>query len=136
MKRRYFLRHLATLGAMSLAEFAPWHGISAFARELDDFVRGPAIKDHPLRQVSKHVWMIFSPDGFPTPENQGMMCNISFVDTPKGIVVIDSGASVQIGEMAIRQLNKTLKKPVVAIVNTHYHGDHWLGNDAFATASL
>lgn len=134
MKRRYFLRHLATLGAMSLVEFAPWHGISAFARELDDFVRGPAIKDHPLRQVSKHVWMIFSPDGFPTPENQGMMCNISFVDTPKGIVVIDSGASVQIGEMAIRQLNKTLKKPVVAIVNTHYHGDHWLGNDAFATA--
>jgi glyoxylase-like metal-dependent hydrolase (beta-lactamase superfamily II) len=97
-------------------------------------VRGPAVKDHPLRQVSKHVWMIFSPDGFPTPENQGMMCNITFVDTAKGLVVVDSGASVQIGEMAIRQIRKALAKPVVAIINTHYHGDHWLGNHAFVDA--
>jgi glyoxylase-like metal-dependent hydrolase (beta-lactamase superfamily II) len=134
MQRRRFLHSAAALSALALAEFSPWQRMGAFARELDDFVRGPAVKDHPLRQVSKHVWMIFSPDGFPTPENQGMMCNITFVDTAKGIVVVDSGASVQIGEMAIRQLKRTLKKPVVAIVNTHYHGDHWLGNDAFAAA--
>ncbi len=134
MNRRNFLRSTAALSALGALEFAPWQSMSAFAREVGDFVRGPAIKDHPLRQVSKHVWMIFSPDGFPTPENQGMMCNITFVDTPKGLVVVDSGASVQIGEMAIRQIRKTLKKPVVAIINTHYHGDHWLGNDAFATA--
>ncbi len=134
MDRRHFLRAAVALSTLTAAEFAPWQAMSAFAKEVDDFVRGPRVKDHPLRQLSKHVWMIFSPDGFPTPENQGMMCNITFVDTPKGIVVVDSGASVQIGEMAIRQLTKTLKKPVVAIVNTHYHGDHWLGNDAFATA--
>lgn len=134
MNRRHFLRSVAALSALGAVEFAPWQGMGAFAREVSDFVRGPAIKDHPLRQVSKHVWMIFSPDGFPTPENQGMMCNITFVDTPKGLVVVDSGASVQIGEMAIRQIKKTLKKPVIAIINTHYHGDHWLGNDAFATA--
>jgi glyoxylase-like metal-dependent hydrolase (beta-lactamase superfamily II) len=49
-------------------------------------------------------------------------------------VVVDSGASVQIGEMAIRQIRKQFKKPVITIINSHYHGDHWLGNDAFATA--
>lgn len=134
MKRRQFLRTLAVLGAAGAAEFAPWHAVGAFADELDNFVRGPAVKDHPLRQLSKHVWMIFSPDGFPTPENQGMMCNLTFVDTPKGLVAVDTGASVQIGEMAIRQLKKTLKKPVVAIINTHYHGDHFLGNQAFVEA--
>jgi hypothetical protein len=112
----------------------PWQTISAFAREMDDFVRGPAVKDHPLRQISKHVWIIFSPDGFPTPENQGMMCNITFVDTAKGLVVVDSGASVQIGEMAIRQVKKQFNKPVIAIINTHYHGDHWLGNHAYVDA--
>ena len=134
MNRRRFLQSTAAFTALTAAEFAPWQNMSALAREVEDFVRGPAVKDHPLQQLSKHVWMIYSPDGFPTPENQGMMCNITFVDTAKGLVVVDSGASVQIGEMAIRQIRKQFKKPVIAIINTHYHGDHWLGNDAFATA--
>ncbi len=134
MNRRNFLRNATALGVLGALEYAPWQAVSAFARELEDFVRGPAIKDHPLQQIAPHVWMIYSPDGFPTPENQGMMCNITFIDTAKGLVVVDSGASVQIGEMAIRQIRKQFKKPVVAIINTHYHGDHWLGNDAFAAA--
>lgn len=134
MNRRRFLYRSAGFAALTATEFAPWQTINAFAREVDDFVRGPVVKDHPLRQVSKHVWMIFSPDGFPTPENQGMMCNITFVDTAQGLVVVDSGASVQIGEMAIRQLKKRFNKPVVAIINTHYHGDHWLGNHAYVEA--
>ena len=134
MNRRYFLRTAAAVAALTAAEVAPWQAMNALAREVEDFVRGPSVKDHPLRQVSKHVWMIYSPDGFPTPENQGMMCNITFVNSAKGLIVVDSGASVQIGEMAIRQLQKTLRKPVIALINTHYHGDHWLGNDAFAAA--
>jgi len=134
MNRRRFLQNSAAFATLSAIEFAPWQTISAVARELDDFVRGPAVKDHPLRQVSKHVWMIFSPDGFPSPENQGMMCNITIVNTAKGLVIVDSGASVQIGEMTIRQIKKSLKKPVVAIINTHYHGDHWLGNHAYVEA--
>ena len=131
MDRRHFLRSFTAFSALIAAEFTPWQTIGAFAKEVDEFVRGPAVKDHPLRQISKHVWIIFSPDGFPTPENQGMMCNITFVDTAKGLVVVDSGASVQIGEMAILQIKKQFKKPVIAIINTHYHGDHWLGNHAY-----
>ncbi|AXS81578.1 MBL fold metallo-hydrolase [Dechloromonas sp. HYN0024] len=131
MDRRDFLRSVAAISALWAVEFAPWQSMSAFASEMDDFVRGPAIKDYPLRQVSKHVSIIFTPHGFPTPDNQGMMSNITFVNTSKGVVVIDTGASVQIGEMAIRQLEKNFRKPVVAIINTHYHGDHWLGNHAY-----
>ena len=134
MNRRRFLHSATALATLTLAEFTPWQQVGAFAKELDDFVRGPAVKDHPLRQLSRHVWMIYSPDGFPTPENQGMMCNITFVETRKGLVVVDSGASVQIGEMAIRQARKAFKKPVIAIINTHYHGDHWLGNQAYVEA--
>jgi glyoxylase-like metal-dependent hydrolase (beta-lactamase superfamily II) len=78
--------------------------------------------------------MIFSPDGFPTPENRGMMSNVIFVVTSVGVVVIDSGASLQIGQMAIRMIRKVTDKPVVAVFNSHYHGDHWLGNHAFVKA--
>lgn len=130
-QRRRFLRQSAALAGLGLLEVTPWGSLAAVAREVGDFVRGPAVKDHPLRQISPHVWIIYSPDGFPTPENQGMMCNLTFIDTARGLVVVDSGASAQIGEMAIRQLHKQFAKPVVAIINTHYHGDHWLGSDAF-----
>lgn len=134
MERRHFLRNTAALSGLTALEFTPWQTLGAFARELEDFVRGPAIKDHPLEQISPHVWMIYSPDGFPTPENQGMMCNITLINTAKGIVAVDTGASVQIGEMTLRQIKKALNKPVIAIINTHYHGDHWLGNHAYQAA--
>ena len=120
-----------SLGAMGLLTLPQ---LTQFARAAEDFIRGPRIKDHPIKQLSKHVWMIYSPDGFPTPENQGMMANITFVETAKGIVVIDTGASVQIGEMAIRMMKTFTKKPVIALFNSHYHGDHFLGNQAFVEA--
>ena len=132
-KRQFLLGTMAgTLGFG--ATLLPWQRMGAIAKEVGDFVRGPAVKDHPLTQLSPHVWMIYSPDGFPTPENQGMMCNITVIDTARGLVVVDTGASVQIGEMSIRQLRKQFRKPVVALINTHYHGDHWLGNHAYADA--
>lgn len=131
MNRRHFLRSVAAMGALGAVEFLPWQTVSAFAEEMDDFIRGPAVPDYPLQKISPHVSIIFTPHGFPTPENQGMMSNMTFIDTRKGIVVVDTGASVQIGEMAIRQIEKKLRKPVVAIINTHFHGDHWLGNHAY-----
>ncbi len=132
MRRRDFLR-MAGLAAGG-ASLVPWGGLAAWANEVDGFLRGPAVKDYPLRQLSPHVWAIIAPDGFPTPENRGMMCNLVFVDTPEGLLVVDTGASVQIGEMAIRQLKRQFGKPVIAAFNTHYHGDHFLGNAAFTAA--
>jgi glyoxylase-like metal-dependent hydrolase (beta-lactamase superfamily II) len=119
-------------GALATAASAP-HWLP-LARAADDFIRGPAVPDYPLKQVSRRVAMVWTPDGFPTPENRGMMANVTFVLTSVGVVVVDAGASVQIGEMAIRRLRTLTKQPVVAIVNTHYHGDHFLGNDAFVQA--
>ncbi|MEY3639778.1 MAG: Beta-lactamase precursor [Pseudomonadota bacterium] len=104
------------------------------AQQAQDFIEGPPVADIPARQLSPRVWMIYSPDGFPTPENRGMMANVMFVVTSAGVVVLDSGASLQIGQMAIRMIRKVTDKPVVAVFNSHYHGDHWLGNHAFAKA--
>ena len=95
---------------------------------------GPPVPDIAPTRLSERVWMIFSPDGFPTQQNQGMMSNIVFVTTSQGVVILDSGSSLQIGQMAIRMIRKITDKPVVAVFNSHYHGDHWLGNHAFAKA--
>ena len=129
MKRRQLLWAGAVVGGMAM-----WPEARLLAQQTQDFIEGPPVADIPARQLSPHVWMIYSPDGFPTPENRGMMSNVIFVMTSVGVVVIDSGASLQIGQMAIRMIRKVTDKPVVAAFNSHYHGDHWLGNHAFVKA--
>jgi len=127
MKRRHFLAGTTAIGAATL-----WPEMQGFAQQAQDFIMGPPMYDIPPRQISKHVWIIFAPDGFPTPENRGMMSNVTFVVTSAGVVILDSGSSLQIGEMAIRMIRKVTDKPVIAVFNSHFHGDHWLGNHAFA----
>ena len=126
MKRRQLLWASAAIGGAAL-----WPEARLLAQQAQDFIEGPPVADISAQKLSPHVWMIYSPDGFPTPENRGMMANVIFVVTTAGVVVIDSGASLQIGQMAIRMIRKVTEKPVVAVFNSHYHGDHWLGNHAF-----
>ncbi len=129
MKRRQWLAGAAALGAASL-----WPDMQGFAQQAHDFVMGPPMYDIAPQQLSKHVWVIYAADGFPTPENRGMMSNVTFVVTSAGVVILDSGSSLQIGEMAIRMIRKVTDKPVIAVFNSHFHGDHWLGNHAFVNA--
>ena len=129
MRRRHFWAASAVAGGVAI-----WPEARLLAQQAQAFIEGPPVVDIPARPLSPHVWVIVSPDGFPTPENRGMMSNVMFVVTSAGVVVIDSGASLQIGQMAIRMIRKVTDKPVVAIFNSHYHGDHWLGNHAFVKA--
>lgn len=129
MSRRALLGSGLALGAGALAL---WPEAQSFAVQVGDFIIGGPVPDIVPTQLSDHVWTIYAPDGFPTPENKGMMSNVSFVVTSAGVVVLDSGSSLQIGQMAIRMIKKVTAKPVLAVFNSHYHGDHWLGNHAFA----
>ncbi|WP_177419772.1 MBL fold metallo-hydrolase [endosymbiont of Lamellibrachia barhami] len=96
--------------------------------------RGPAVKNYPADQVADGVYVIHGPLGRPSVENQGFMNNPAFIVTDEGVVIVDPGASVQIGEMVLRQIRKFTDKPVVAVMNTHIHGDHWLANQAIRSA--
>lgn len=131
--RRSFLR-LAGGSALAFAGMAAVPEVRLFAQQAQDFITGPRVPDVAPQQVSQRVWLIHARDGFPTAANQGLMANIVFVVTRQGVVMLDSGCSLQIGEMAIRMIRTITPQPVVAIFNSHYHGDHWLGNHAFVNA--
>jgi len=131
--RRQWLRAVGGLG-LGAAGLALVPEVRLFAQQAQDFIAGPPVPDVKPEQLSPHVWMVYAKEGFPTAENQGLMASILFVVTQKGVVVLDTGASVQIGQMAIRMIKTVTPKPVVAVFNSHYHGDHWLGNHAFADA--
>lgn len=91
--------------------------------------------DVPATKVNDRCYYIQAKDPEPSPDNQAFFNNPGFVVTSKGVVVVDTGSSVQIGEMVLRQIRKVTDRPVVAVINTHYHGDHWLGNHAFVESN-
>ena len=47
-----------------------------------------------------------------------------------GVILVDPGSTYQVGKQVLAEIKKVTTKPVVAVFNTHIHGDHWLGNQA------
>ena len=131
--RRQWLRMVTGLG-LGAAGLALVPEARLFAQQLQEFIEGPPVPDVAPEQLSPHVWMVYAKDGFPNQANQGLMASVIFVVTRKGVVVLDTGASLQIGQMAIRMIKTVTPLPVIAVFNSHYHGDHWLGNHAFSEA--
>jgi glyoxylase-like metal-dependent hydrolase (beta-lactamase superfamily II) len=94
----------------------------------------PIARDYPLARITEHVYVIHGPNEFPGKDNQGFYNNPGFVLTRGGVVVVDPGASVQVGEMVLKKIAGLTRDPVIAVFNTHVHGDHWLGNQAIRAA--
>jgi glyoxylase-like metal-dependent hydrolase (beta-lactamase superfamily II) len=94
----------------------------------------PIAHDYPLTRITGHVYVIHGPNEVPGKDNQGFYNNPGFVLTRGGVVVIDPGASVQVGEMVLKKIASVTRDPVIAVFNTHVHGDHWLGNQAIKAA--
>jgi glyoxylase-like metal-dependent hydrolase (beta-lactamase superfamily II) len=60
--------------------------------------------------------------------------NASFLVTNEGVLVVDARQHVRDGEDLIARIRKVTDKPIRWLVNTHFHGDHYLGNPAFKAA--
>jgi glyoxylase-like metal-dependent hydrolase (beta-lactamase superfamily II) len=121
--------HSITRGAVMLALAA---GLVAQATASDP---SRAIRaDYPLDRLTPNVYVIHGPTADPTPENQAFRNNPGIVLTREGAVVIDPGSSVHVGEMVVRKVKTLTDKPIVAVFNTHSHGDHWLGNEGIKLA--
>jgi len=68
--------------------------------------------------------------------NGGNIVNTGFIVAPQGIVVIDSGPSLRYGQQMRQAIARVSDKPVVLVINTHHHPDHFLGNQAFADVPI
>jgi len=97
--------------------------------------KAPALRaDFPLTKLTERVYVVHGPNEIPNKNNQGFMNNPGFVLVRNGVVVIDPGSSTQVGDMLLNKIATVTKDPVIAVFNTHIHGDHWLGNDAIHRA--
>ncbi len=90
--------------------------------------------DIPTTQVNEQVYLIYGAAGNPSVKNKGFINNPAFVLVDGGVVVIDPGSSRAIGERVLERIARITPLPVIALFNTHEHGDHWLGNLAITEA--
>jgi glyoxylase-like metal-dependent hydrolase (beta-lactamase superfamily II) len=62
----------------------------------------------------------------------GIGGNVGVLVTNEGVVVVDTMLFVRQGNAILERIAELTDRPVMAIINTHYHQDHTHGNPAFA----
>jgi alkyl sulfatase BDS1-like metallo-beta-lactamase superfamily hydrolase len=62
------------------------------------------------------------------------LANIIWIEGTDGVVVVDTGETLEQGSAVLAELRKATPKPIAAVVLTHHHADHVLGTSAFVSA--
>jgi cyclase len=60
--------------------------------------------------------------------------NAVVLTTPDGVLVIDTRTHPRLGEDLIARIRKLTDKPIKWVINSHFHGDHHMGNAPFKAA--
>ena len=87
-------------------------------------------------KINERVYALLGPLELPTRFNRGYMVNSTAIIGDKGVILIDTGFSDEIGEHLKHAVARITPKPVTHVINTHHHGDHVLGNSVFKGATI
>ncbi len=87
-------------------------------------------------KINERVYVLLGPIQHANRFNQGYMINSTLIVGDKGVILVDSGGSREVGRHIAKAVRRITDKPVTHVVNTHHHGDHYLGNAAFEGATF
>lgn len=59
-------------------------------------------------------------------------CNAAVILTNDGVVVVDSHSKPSAARALYREIQGITKQPIRKLINTHFHWDHWQGNEVYA----
>ncbi len=82
-------------------------------------------------QLGPGVWYLLGEFGMATAANRGFMSNAGIVVGAEGIAVFDTLATPVLGEAMLRAIRRISKKPILYVITSHYHADHFYGLQAF-----
>jgi cyclase len=57
--------------------------------------------------------------------------NTAIIETGDGLLVVDSHSKPSAARVVVERLRDFTPKPVRYVVNTHFHWDHWQGNEVY-----
>ena len=81
-----------------------------------------------FEKVNQNVYVMHGPVVEPNKENEGFMNNPAIIEGENGLIIVDPGGNYNVGKKVLAEIEKVSKKPIVAVFNTHKHGDHWFAN--------
>ncbi len=84
-----------------------------------------------LIRVTDSIYMAKGHYGLPSKENRGFMSNSYGVLTREGWIVIDTLSTPELAKEFMEALRKIKEVPVIYVIITHYHMDHWFGISAY-----
>lgn len=87
-------------------------------------------------KINERVYALLGPAELPDHNNRGYMVNSTVIIGDRGVILIDTGFSDEIGRHLKHIVAGISDKPVTYIINTHDHGDHVLGNSEFSDATI
>ncbi len=97
---------------------------------------GQALPEPQAIRINDRVYLLLGPIQHANRVNQGYMINSTVIVGDKGVILVDSGGTYEVGRHIAAAVRRITDKPVTHVVNTHHHGDHYLGNVAFAGATI
>src|SRR5258705_5768903 len=61
-------------------------------------------------------------------------CNTAIIETDDGLIVVDTHSKPSAARVIVDHLRDLSAQPVRYVVNTHFHWDHWHGNEVYPKA--
>ena len=82
-----------------------------------------------LKQVADGVYAAIAAPRYKVNSNAAVIL------TNDGVVVVDSHSKPSAAQALYKEIQGVTKQPVRKVINTHFHWDHWQGNQVYATQS-
>jgi len=61
-------------------------------------------------------------------------CNTAIIESDDGVVIVDTHSKPSAARVIVDRIRAITPKPVRYVINTHFHWDHWHGNEVYPKA--
>lgn len=81
-----------------------------------------------VKKVADGVWAAVAAPAYK------VNCNTAIIEVGDGVMVVDTHSKPSAARVIVERLRQMTSQPVRYVVNTHFHWDHWHGNEVYPAA--